>query len=608
MTSTDDSLDDSSSGMCNGNGAQSRKSRFRRRKPKKTQRLSNEHSIASPGGSDNMDIDDSIVKSLDEAEIESNNARRSAEQLGADSCRNAQPPKYLAIERNEHQHDEPNGINCMNMNFEDVIPLSKTKIPQSAGLNGIDRKDTYPKQTIETDESREEVAKADVKTTIDDAQNSLDYTKNHLDKSRHPPEDDCDIDKIAEIVSQTVSENESVPFAEKIPLNQMGVADNETPSEETNGVRNDAIAQDEDKPLLPYAEAKIPNTSSPIPPSETKETSYEEIESSLEKMFAGVEEEYKSFETSLSPTKKTACIAENTKSTEAAASKQEPADVEAGDSAEQKSNGTEDNSGNSKDDGKGSATSSSGSNVTASNNNGPQRQKKAAGRKIGKKSTNGKMNKSKGGTMNKGNKKRGRPSIKNNGSVEKKARVKEETTATADALNKFRGPYVQIERDGSETVINAPITEEVAEKQGKLKKTFAAHNVSDRSKIRGLHVSTLSHKYDAATTDKSWMCVFCKLGPHKYCLGDLFGPYILTTNGEDFLLSQIDPSEDVFKSRRTKADMIQSRGMTIVVAKGHLMNGEGTKVFSIFFYHQIQYNIQFLIISNITKCFFSCNP
>ena len=45
--------------------------------------------------------------------------------------------------------------------------------------------------------------------------------------------------------------------------------------------------------------------------------------------------------------------------------------------------------------------------------------------------------------------------------------------------------------------------------------------------------STLSARYDAHTTDRTWVCVFCKNGPHCSVggggtSGDLFGPYLLT--------------------------------------------------------------------------------
>lgn len=147
----------------------------------------------------------------------------------------------------------------------------------------------------------------------------------------------------------------------------------------------------------------------------------------------------------------------------------------------------------------------------------------------------------------------------------KKTKSKDESSAS-EALSKFRGPYVHVEKDGTLEVINAPLNEEIAEKQSKFKKNYISQRPADRNRIRGLHVSTLSNKYDAVTTDISWMCVFCKLGPHKYGLGDLFGPFILSTESEDFQLAQIDPKEDIFKSIRNKANMAYPQNMSSATA------------------------------------------
>lgn len=126
----------------------------------------------------------------------------------------------------------------------------------------------------------------------------------------------------------------------------------------------------------------------------------------------------------------------------------------------------------------------------------------------------------------------------------------------------LKGPFVHVTADGASTVINAPITEEIADTKSKIKKGFTNQTNNDRSKIRGLHVSTLSMKYDADTTDKTWMCVFCKMGPHRYGLGDLFGPYIVRTTCEEFQLSQVDPCDDVFAVKRSRADMQMKRPAT----------------------------------------------
>lgn len=558
-TSTDDSHDDAS--MCNGIGSDQRRSRYRRRKPKKTQRLSNENSLTSPNGSDNMDIDDSIVKSLDESEIETNNARRTAEQIAnlmsaAAAAATAAKKPYSDINNmsgifSNDQLAEANGLN-----FEDMIPLSKTKIPQLRANNG-DNDNINGIELNNFNKKKMDIGSADGLLNMS---NTLDYTKDHLDKRQDRSVDDCDIDKIAEIVAKTVSASENMPFMH-MPASHKNLSTGLSPAGgDSNGMRHEPNRYDEDKPHLPQAQAKIPSTSSPISGSGNDlKSTYNEIET----MLAGVDKEYRSFENELSVSKVEVMDAESVNNSQASNSKQ----TERGEVSDEKTDGQ---SGN--ENGQGNGTSKKDSDASASTAG-------AAANKNGKRSKSTKKpikkNKKKGG--NKNNK--GGKNAKNQpAKCEKKAKAKEESAA-AEALSKFRGPYVQIGRDGSETVINAPITEEIADKQAKLKKNFVGHSMNDRNKIRGLHVSTLSNKYDTATTDKSWMCVFCKLGPHKYSLGDLFGPYILSTTDEDFQLSQIDPADDLFRSQRTKLTMLQSRGMSFAMARqiaNAMTNGEAS--------------------------------
>uniref|UniRef100_A0A182J6T1 Uncharacterized protein n=1 Tax=Anopheles atroparvus TaxID=41427 RepID=A0A182J6T1_ANOAO len=164
------------------------------------------------------------------------------------------------------------------------------------------------------------------------------------------------------------------------------------------------------------------------------------------------------------------------------------------------------------------------------------------------------------------------PGVGKKGKVQKKAKGgnknNEQTSSTSvwatnapsiEPNGKYKGPYVQVKTDGSHTVINAPINEEDGDKpQSKTKKFGNSLNSSERSKIRGLHVSTLSTKYDADTTDTSWMCVFCKTGPHKFRLGDLFGPYIISTTSSEFQQSQIDM--DYFSVKRTRENLESQQG------------------------------------------------
>lgn len=143
-----------------------------------------------------------------------------------------------------------------------------------------------------------------------------------------------------------------------------------------------------------------------------------------------------------------------------------------------------------------------------------------------------------------------------------KSHKDESSSGNGDFISRnYKGPFLQVRTNGNcLTVVNAPLIEddpEKAQNKMKIKKNIHNQTINERNKLRGLHVSTLSMKYDADTTDASWMCVFCKMGPHKCGLGDLFGPYIMTTTSDEFQFSQIDPTQDVFKSKRTKQDMIQ---------------------------------------------------
>ncbi|XP_028523604.1 uncharacterized protein CG5098 isoform X4 [Apis cerana] len=113
-----------------------------------------------------------------------------------------------------------------------------------------------------------------------------------------------------------------------------------------------------------------------------------------------------------------------------------------------------------------------------------------------------------------------------------------------------RGPVVHVEgpRDSplSIQVVNAP-REEEEEKNKEKRKTIGNSNAGRSKRLShqndldyrgkvsraGLFSSTLSSRYDAHTTDSTWVCVFCKQGPHSVIPGDparphpnLAGPHI----------------------------------------------------------------------------------
>lgn len=143
--------------------------------------------------------------------------------------------------------------------------------------------------------------------------------------------------------------------------------------------------------------------------------------------------------------------------------------------------------------------------------------------------------------------------------------------------SKSKGPFIQIKgpRDSpiSVSIVNAPCNEDDPEKVSKQVKNKKFHDDSEyRHKVRskGLHCSTLSNKYDAQTRDATWICVFCKRGPHatdpqlpgpspftldmpQYSPGDLFGPYIISTDCPEYQRRIDDPFDALFKSKRSAA-------------------------------------------------------
>ncbi|KAH8253034.1 hypothetical protein KR032_003235 [Drosophila birchii] len=145
--------------------------------------------------------------------------------------------------------------------------------------------------------------------------------------------------------------------------------------------------------------------------------------------------------------------------------------------------------------------------------------------------------------------------------------------ASGAAELRFKSPFILIKPDGSVSIKNTHSAEDVNEKQTKVKK--APH---ERKNLRGMHSSTLSNRYDADTTDSTWICVFCKRGPHKLGLGDLFGPYLVTSDCEEYRAAlQAPGAQDVdglFVSKRRREDMVkmQERNLPVVPATlGHIM-------------------------------------
>lgn len=122
-------------------------------------------------------------------------------------------------------------------------------------------------------------------------------------------------------------------------------------------------------------------------------------------------------------------------------------------------------------------------------------------------------------------------------------------------------PFVQLQKDGSFAIVNQTANgDDDAEKA--VNKPKKGLNNDKHKVIRGLHVSTLSNKYDADKRDTTWVCVFCKMGPHKHALGDLFGPYIISKTSEEYLHCLQDPATDAFrqtnKNKFAKVQQLQT--------------------------------------------------
>ncbi|CAB3223662.1 unnamed protein product [Arctia plantaginis] len=104
--------------------------------------------------------------------------------------------------------------------------------------------------------------------------------------------------------------------------------------------------------------------------------------------------------------------------------------------------------------------------------------------------------------------------------------------------SKSRGPYIQIRgpRDSplSVSVMNTSTGEEEDTATRRKGGEEFRNGVRGVRAVRGLHASTLGLRYDATTPDVTWLCAFCQRRPHAASLGDLFGPYRLDMDCEEF--------------------------------------------------------------------------
>ncbi|XP_055838750.1 uncharacterized protein CG5098 isoform X2 [Episyrphus balteatus] len=325
------------------------------------------------------------------------------------------------------------------------------------------------------------------------------------------------------------------------------------------------IEEEKDDEVMEVIAAPTEKQSSPKTKVDSAKSTFEEVEYKLEEMFAGIEDE---------PQPVSAPAADDTANSEVATDLSLALAL-----PPPKPTIKDDEEDDEDSEHKPLSAIASTSNATQKRQHSTPKSEPGPAKKrvrLTKKSSSNKKNKGKAGTSGastskastaQGNK------TKNSvgggsGSKVVASKIEEPQPVAIAAEPKLKGPYILVKPDGSINVINAPIAEDDSEKVSKVKKGPNTH--ADRSKIRGIHMSTLGNKYDAETADATWMCVFCKKGPHKFGLGDLFGPYIITTKCEDFEAAERDEGENEFVSRRKKSEMFQKTPYSLpVVPSAH---------------------------------------
>jgi len=109
---------------------------------------------------------------------------------------------------------------------------------------------------------------------------------------------------------------------------------------------------------------------------------------------------------------------------------------------------------------------------------------------------------------------------------------KPKTQKPLKSTQERRGPVLHIKgsRDSpiSVKILNGPRCDDDDVNQSRVRAPISKDIRRARARAALYVSSALSSKYDSRTVDPSWVCVFCKLGPHQSGLGDLFGPYVVS--------------------------------------------------------------------------------
>lgn len=357
------------------------------------------------------------------------------------------------------------------------------------------------------------------------------------------------IAKIAAMVQEVVNENTMESQKEETPSKSVSVsvikdttqevqASNSTESESSD--KNDKVEED---PLV-ITPQELPCTTI-ITPAQRKATNFVEVENKLEEMFAGIEE------SSTTP-------------------KVDPLEIDC-EKIDDFINDSKDET-DSKFDGPSTSqndVSSTSNDLLSADKSSPKKVRQ--GRRKLNNSFEKKKKTKKGKEFAKSKAaKKGKKSV--NGK-QIKVNVIKDIYAYDSGSNtssvKSKGPFIQIKgpRDSpiSVSIVNTPVEDDSDKKSGKNKKFHDDSEYRHKVRSKGLHCSTLSNKYDAQTKDVSWICVFCKRGPHstdpnvlgpvsfsaqELPPGDLFGPYVITSNCPEYERRMDDPYDKQFKSKK----------------------------------------------------------
>ena len=94
-------------------------------------------------------------------------------------------------------------------------------------------------------------------------------------------------------------------------------------------------------------------------------------------------------------------------------------------------------------------------------------------------------------------------------------------------LEKFKGPFVHIQGD----IENTRWTNVINFANDSLDPRNDKADLDSITRITnfGIPSTSLSSKYDVRNVDESWICMFCRKSSHYGGLGDLFGPYFVTS-------------------------------------------------------------------------------